>query len=594
MRPRPLRARVTGLDGIRALAVAAVVAYHLDDRALPGGFLGVDVFFVLSGYLITTLLLDEWDATGTISLPGFWRRRARRLLPPLAVTLATVAAVAPLVFDDVVPRLRGELVAAVAQGSNWFEAFAGHSYFDAFGRPAPLQHLWSLGVEAQLYLLWPLLALAVLRRRPRALGWVAGVAAGASFLVLGLGFDPGRDPSRLYYGTDTRAGTVLVGAVLAVVLRSGRRRPVLADVGGAGALVGLVVLAFRLEGWSADAYRGGLLTAALLAAVVVAAVAHPGSRLGRVLSARPLLWLGTRSYAVYLWHWPVLTATRPGVDIALHGWVLLGLRLGLVALLAELTTRIVSAQWPRHVRRARPAGVSIGVATAMAAAFLVVLQAPSPAPVLASSPTTTTLPARPTTTAPSLPLATTTSGPAPGGSPSPVVAPSSIVVAPPGPSATPMVGAVVVGESVLLAAGGEVQRALGPGTVVDAAVARQPDDVLDALARARQSGQLGGVRVVVVQMGTNGVVRSHQLERLARLVAGVPRVVAVTVHVDRPWGEPSNAALRDAAHRYPWLRLADWHGVARDHPEWFGRDGVHPTRAGARHYAALVVAAASA
>ncbi|MCU1379869.1 MAG: peptidoglycan-N-acetylmuramate O-acetyltransferase, partial [Acidimicrobiales bacterium] len=350
-RPRPLRAspaarrlphRIHGLDGVRALAVAAVVAYHLDERLVPGGFLGVDVFFVLSGYLITSLLLDERDADGSIALGAFWRRRARRLVPPLVLTLVAVAVLTPLLYDDVAGRIRGELVAALAQGSNWFEAAAGRSYFEAIGRPSPLRHLWSLGVEAQFYAVWPLVAVVALRRGGRrSLARVAGVGVLVSFLAMAILFRPGHDPSWLYYGTGFRAGTLLIGALLAVLWPGGRLRPdieprasLAVDAAGAAALGGLAALALRMGGASAFAYRGGLLLAAVLAAVLVATTVHPGAGVGRVLSWRPLVWLGTRSYAVYLWHWPVITATRPGTDIAVHGATLLALRLGVTLALA--------------------------------------------------------------------------------------------------------------------------------------------------------------------------------------------------------------------------------------------------------------------
>lgn len=587
--------RVAALDGIRALAVAAVVAFHLDERAVPGGYLGVDVFFVLSGFLITSLLIGEWEARGGVDLRAFWRRRARRLLPPLVLTVAGIALVVPLLYEDVAGRVRGQAVAALLQGANWFEAAAGRSYFEDIGRPPPLRHLWSLGVEAQFYAVWPVVAVTALALGGRRLlAAAAGVGAAASFGALALAFTPDADPSRLYYGTDTRAGTLLVGALLACVLPLGERRHAtpraVFDVAGVAGVAGVTVLAFALEGTSPAAYRGGFLLAALLTAVVLAVATHPESILGSFLTRRSLLWLGTRSYAIYLWHWPVLTATRPGLDLDVHGWPLLALRLGLTAVLAEGTTRLVAvALQPRpvfgpSVRHRLVVGGGIACAAVLGAGLAGSAQAPASQPVFYVSPTTSLAPTTSTSTSSTTTSTTTTVA-------VPVPTTTTTTTVPPvlGP-----IRAVAVGESVLMGAGGQVQRALGPGTIVDADVARQPEHVLDALEARRKAGHLEGIDVLVVQLGTNGQLRGKHVERLAALVAGVPRVVAVTVLVPKSWQDASNAALRDAAARFPWLRLADWHAAASQHPEWLGPDGVHVGREGARQYAAILAAAVSA
>jgi peptidoglycan/LPS O-acetylase OafA/YrhL len=618
-RPRPLRAapteprfpsRITGLDGLRALAVVAVFAYHLDERAVPGGFLGVDVFFVLSGYLITSLLLDEWIHHGSVWLVGFWRRRARRLLPPLLLTLVGVALLTPVLFDDVAGRVRGELWAALAQGSNWFEGAAGHSYFEAIGRPSPLRHLWSLGVEAQFYALWPLVAVVAVHRWGRK-GVARAAVAGAAlaFVAMALAFQPGHDPSWIYYGTEFRIGTLLVGAALAVWWPAARLRAeiprragLVVDGAGAVALGGLVALVLGLDGTTAPAYRGGLVLAALLAAVLVAAIVHPGAGVGRALSWRPLVYLGTRSYAIYLVHWPVITATRPGLDVDVHGWALLGLRIAITLVLAEGVTQLVAV----GLRLSRQAG-RVGTRRLVlgAAAVLVVALAtssvstPSASPVFFVSPTTTLPPATTTTSASTT---TTTSTTTTVLATTTTVRPVTTTTHPPAPTTTqptlppaPPVGqihAVAVGESVLVGAGGDVQRVLGPGTVVDAAIGRQPEDVLAALQSEKDAHHLDGIDVLVVQMGSNGLIEPEHLEQLQAIGAGIPKVVAVTVSVPRPWQDPNNQALRDAQARFPWrLRLADWHTLVADHPELVGSDGVHATREGSRQYANLIAEA---
>jgi peptidoglycan/LPS O-acetylase OafA/YrhL len=340
------------LDGLRALAVTAVLLYHADVAWLPGGFLGVDVFFVLSGYLITALLLAEWHTRGTIDLGGFWLRRARRLLPALFAVIAITLTFALIWLPDEVARLRGDALAALAYVTNWYLIFKQESYFETIGRPSLFQHLWSLAVEEQFYLLWPPLLAVVLRRRGRrgALLLALGGAI-ASAALLALRYQPDVDPSRLYYGTDTRALAPLLGAALAcfrppafVPLRAGRAPALLIDAAALAALTGLAAACCLLDEYQSLLYQGGFVIVALLAAVLIAALVHPSAALSwRLLSSRPLRWLGTRSYAIYLWHWPIFMITRPELDLTLDGWPLLALRLVAVALLAELSYELVEA-----------------------------------------------------------------------------------------------------------------------------------------------------------------------------------------------------------------------------------------------------------
>jgi peptidoglycan/LPS O-acetylase OafA/YrhL len=591
----PLRAapsdsrRIPALDGLRGIAVVAVLAYHLDERSFPGGFLGVDIFFVLSGYLITSLLVTEWERRGSVGLGGFFVRRARRLIPLLLMTIAAVAVATPALFSDVAERIRGECFAALAQGSNWFEALAGRSYFDEIGRASPLRHLWSLGVEAQFYVIWPLIALAVLRRGGhRKLASTAAAIAAASFGVMALAYHSGHDPSRIYYGTDTRIGTLLVGAFVGV-MRPGdlfgpafrQRASRFADAAGVGALVLLFVLVRYTTGTSSFVYRGGFLLAALLSALVILTATRRRSMLGLVLGMRPLRWLGTRSYAIYLWHWPIIVATEPGATFDVRGFPLLVLRLALTAVLAEVSTQLVELAlrpptWDRGRIRRRVAMAST----------LLVIPAVGVAATTPSSSTEASIIVSPTTTMAPTTTTTTTALPF-----VPVTEVTTTTAPPPGP--VPLRG-VAVGESVLLAAGGEVQRAIGPGTIVNADISRQPKEVLAALSEERRSGRLDGIDVLVVQMGTNGELKPPDIDLLGYLAGGIPRVVAITVRVPRSWEPASNKTLYDAAAKYPWLRLADWHEVAKDRTEWFAPDGVHPNREGARAYGDLIGAAARA
>jgi peptidoglycan/LPS O-acetylase OafA/YrhL len=359
-----------GLDGLRALAVIAVLLYHADLGRIPGGFLGVEVFFVISGYLITALLLAEWRQRDTIDLKNFWLRRARRLLPALYVLLVVTLAFAVVFLPGEVVGLRGDVITAFGYITNWFLTFEHESYFEAVGRPSLLKHLWSLAVEEQFYLIWPIvlavgLSIGATRLHYRRVLCLALAGAAASAVAMALLYQRGVDPSRVYYGTDTRATGLLLGTALAFLwapqpradkwaLRrnpgSGRLRrrwgwtaSLLLDILGLGALGALVWFSLHLGEFQPSLYRGGLVAVALATVVLIAVVAHPRARAAPgMLAWRPLRWTEKRSYGIYLWHWPVFMVTRPHLlDVPIDGRPLFALRVGATVLLADLSYRFV-------------------------------------------------------------------------------------------------------------------------------------------------------------------------------------------------------------------------------------------------------------
>ncbi|HEY5052205.1 MAG TPA: acyltransferase, partial [Solirubrobacterales bacterium] len=339
-----------GIDALRALAVLAVFFYHAGVGWMPGGFLGVDLFFVISGYLITSLLLSEYRRGGHIRLGQFWLRRAKRLLPAVGVFIAVTMIVAAIVTPEDITQLRGDAVASLFYVANWHFIFAHQSYFDQFQRPSLFRHLWSLSVEEQFYLFWPLAfagGMTLFGRRRLLIGVIAGALA--SVLLAWILFDPGGDNSRLYYGTDTHAVGLLAGVALALVWSplGVRRRSVGQLVGpvldAIGVLtLGYIILSFlHVHDYDLGLYHGGYLTLAIVTAILLAVLAHPAARLGKLIGQPPMLWLGLRSYSFYLWHWPVLVLTRPGIDVDLPRGVLIPLQLGLVLVLADLSYRFV-------------------------------------------------------------------------------------------------------------------------------------------------------------------------------------------------------------------------------------------------------------
>lgn len=336
---------LTALDGLRGVGLLGVLLFHADG-ALPGGYLGVDLFFVLSGYLITALLLAEHRERGRIDLAAFWLRRCRRLLPALLALMPAVAAYARFVArPEDLSHLRNQALATLGYVANWQAIFAQRSYWQLFADPSPLEHTWSLSIEEQFYLLWPILVMLALRRHGKRAVLLLSVALTlASMLAMALLFKPG-DSSRAYLGTDTRMASILAGAALATLLPPGsalsRARVRWLDAAGAAAVVGLAVAWCSLSGTSSFLYRGGFWLCELGVLLLIACAAQGSSSfIARLFSARPLVWLGTISYGVYLWHWPVNVLLNEA-RTSLHGPALQAVRVALSLAIALVSYRCI-------------------------------------------------------------------------------------------------------------------------------------------------------------------------------------------------------------------------------------------------------------
>jgi peptidoglycan/LPS O-acetylase OafA/YrhL len=588
-----------GIDGLRAVAVAAVFLYHANLSWMPGGFLGVDVFFVISGYLITSLVIAEFEDRGRIALGRFWAGRARRLLPALFALLAVCLAIGATVQRGKLVGLRGDALASIFYVANWRFIFDHESYFAQFGRPSPLRHLWSLAVEEQFYLLWPPLFLIGTRvlHRVRLAALVALGAIGSTALMWAL-YRPGADTSRIFYGTDTRAAPLLIGVLLAFVWKpsamptwDGARARRWLDAASLVALAAVIYAFVTVHDYDQSIYRGGFLLLALSAGLLLATIAHPASTLGHALAHPVPRWLGERSYGIYLWHWPVLVFSRPGVDVHLPRGVLIPAQAAATVMAAAVSYRYIErpirtgalqrlrVRAPRWLAQPRtPFALASG-----AVAALLVLVALTPQGVAALPPgfTRSALASseRASTHLVALPDAGRHADP-----PSISRGRHHHHTLPPIPRSGPI---LAVGDSVMLGASGALESTLGPELHVDAVVSRQPEQTIARLFAYRAAGTLPPR--VIVHIGDNGPVYYADLVRLRAALAGVPLVVIVNVRVATTWQSEVNSELPQVVAGWHEATIADWYDTSASGGAV--ADGTHTTTTGAQLFAGLIARA---
>jgi len=615
--------RIVGLDGLRGIAVLAVILYHSDLGILNGGFLGVDVFFVLSGFLITSLLINEFESTGRIDRPDFYLRRIRRLVPALSIVLLACVIITGLWVTDAAYEVRRDLPWALTFVLNWSYIFFQQSYFLNMSRPPLFQHLWSLAIEEQFYIVWPLILLGLMRikyfatriRRGIIVVALSGIVMSTGlmwYLSVRDGFPIPHDPSRVYFGTDTHASGLLVGCLLAALWRSDKLSTVFTpDRAAAMNLLGfasLGTLAFffiRTSELTVWLYRYGFLIISLVSAVAVAVIAHPAARFGKLLSNRFFTWLGERSYGLYLWHWPIFQLLRPGIDIDLSPLAGMFLRLGLLVAFAELSYRFIEMpvrngvvteyfkEW-RDNGLPRPSlhAIALGVVSSLLVGMSLVglAAAPSPASTLASDlGGITTIDEDPTD------LPTQTATPSMSGAPTTSASPHSsssthdplnvrpkphMVVAPQGPGQV-----VVFGDSVVLSGHDALKSTLGRISI-DAAVGRQPYEIANRIELRRKQKRLS--QDIVIHMGTNGLVTSKDLVPILTELQDRRRVVVVNVQVPRVWMKQTNRAIAAIVTKFPNARLANWYSTSYGHKSYFVPDGVHLTHRGGVAFASLI------
>ena len=566
---------IPAIDGLRAIAVAAVIFYHLGFSWIPGGFLGVDLFFVISGYVITRLLLDSIARSGGLDLRGFYKARARRLLPPMIFMIIVTAFYITIWAQDSVRRFLSDVFFSLTGTMNWWLVFKEQDYFEAIGRPPLLQHTWSLAVEAQFYLVWPVLLLLILKRFGKKVIPVAALAialiSGAVLFYVSLQLDASSEVSHIYFGTDTHSIGLFLGAALAVSWipqnfksEVSHRAQNFIDFIGVFGLVGILASFLLIDESSPTAYKIAFPLAAIFGVAIITSIVHPASRFAPILNNRVLLWIGERSYAIYLWHWVIFQITRPRVDLDGDDWALIALRLLVVLALADISLKLVELPirtgaieyWFKGMKY-RTAAVRKRQKIAVISSITIValsLTALSAVALTASDRKAQEFKA-------SLEIKPEVNG-------------SALVDTDPSQTIWLTGDSVILGIRVALA---EIR----PLLVVNARVGRGSVELL-----AEMEGDLekAAGATVVMDLGNNDLLAEETVRKIFELVKESPRVVVVNTAVPRPYRDVNNSLVASLAQEYSNIRVVDWNAISDGHPEYFAPDGVHLVPTGVSAY----------
>jgi peptidoglycan/LPS O-acetylase OafA/YrhL len=563
---------IPAIDGLRAVAVIAVMLYHLGFKWIPGGFLGVDLFFVISGYVITRLLLDSIQRSGGLDLRAFYMARIRRLLPPLVFMIITTIIFVGLWAPDTMRRLLGDTPFALFGGMNWWLVFRQTDYFEAIGRPPLLQHTWSLGVEAQFYLVWPLILLLVLRyfgkNKIPAAALLIAAFSGIALLVVSMQIDAasGSKVSHVYFGTDTHSIGLFLGAALAVRwipqnLEETVSRKAQDFIDGIGifGFLGIIAAFLFIDETDPTLYKLAFPLAGIFGCAIITSIVHPASRFAPILSSKPFIWIGERSYAIYLWHWVIFQITRPNFDLEGSSWALTALRVLIVFFLADISLRLVELPvrtglidyWfkgmkyrTKRVQLRQKAGVLLIVLAIFGSAGSVASNAIAEGDRQLAE-------LKEQLEAPLEPVATDSTEP----------------------------GLWVTGDSVILGIRFELDARQNIG-LINARVGRQAPELLEVIANDKVNMSNSPI---VLNLGNNNKLTEEQVAAIFEEIKNQPRIVVVNTAVPRPWRDDNNALIAQYASIYGAF-VVDWASISEGHAEYFGSDGVHLAPAGVRAY----------
>jgi len=576
--PRGIR-YIPAIDGLRAVAVIAVMLYHLGFSWIPGGFLGVDLFFVISGYVITRLLLDSIQRSGGLDLRAFYKARIRRLFPPLVFMIFVTIIYISIWAPETMRRFVSDSPFALLGGMNWWLVFRHTDYFDTISRPPLLQHTWSLGVEAQFYLIWPLILLLVLRqfgkaKIPGAALFIAAIS-GVALLLVSFEVDAvnASQVSHVYFGTDTHSIGLFLGAALAVSWvpqnlqeQVNRRAQDFIDGIGVIGFVGLLGVFLLVNENDPTLYKLAFPLAGLFGCAILTSIVHPASRFAPILSSKVAVWIGERSYAIYLWHWVVFQVTRPAVDLEGSTWALYALRILVVFALADISLRLVELPvrsglveyWFKGMKY-RTKNVQRRQKSTVIASILLLILGTSYISANAISQSDKEMAI--------------------------IKQQLEQPIRPSEPTATQAGGLWVTGDSVILGIHYELD-ARSHIAIINARVGRQAPELIEVM-RADKANAANST--VIFNMGNNNKLTSDQVLAIFEEVKNQPKIIVVNTAVPRGWRDENNALIAQYAALYG-ATVVDWSAISAGHPEYFAPDGVHLVPAGVRAYVDAITA----
>lgn len=562
---------IPAIDGLRAIAVLAVILYHLGFDWIPGGFLGVDLFFVISGYVITRLLLDSIEISGGLNLSAFYLARLRRLLPALLFMIVTTAITVGIWAPDTMKRFLADTPFALTGTMNWWLVGRELDYFETIGRPPLLQHTWSLAVEAQFYLIWPLILLLILKwfgkKRVAIASLFFAAISGTTLMLVSLSLDAtnATSVSHIYFGTDTHSIGLFLGAALAVSWVPQNFKEVVSkkaqdfiDAIGVVGFIGILAVFLLIDADDPNLYKIAFPLAGLFGAAIVTSIVHPASRFAPLLQNKVLLWIGERSYAIYLWHWIVFQVTRPDIDLAGQDWALLALRILIVLALADISLRYIELpirrgvikNWIQGRKYRTPEEKKVQSRKISALSFLVI----STVAVISFRAVTLS-----------------------------EVTEDKLREEFQGESSTAQIadtGIWLTGDSVILGIRNSLTEQYPVG-LINARIGRQAGELLEVILKDKASAPVGPV---VLNLGNNGALTEAQVVAIFEALIDSERVIVVNTAVPRGWRDSNNELIEEIAPLYPNISIADWSSASADHPEYFAPDGVHLIEEGVTAY----------
>lgn len=569
---------IASIDGLRAIAVTAVVLYHLGISWIPGGFLGVDLFFVISGYVITRLILDSINQSSALDLRAFYAARLRRIYPAFIFMVVCTVIFIGVWAPEAIKRFLSDLPYALTGSINWLLVARHQDYFEAIGRPPLLQHTWSLAVELQFYLIWPIILLTVLKyfgkKNIARIALLIAITSGVTLFLVSLQLDQSnaQQVSHIYFGTDTHSLGLFLGSALAVSwipqnlsADIEKRAQDVIDAIGVIGLLGLITAFLFIDESNASLYRIAFPLAGIFGCLVIISLVHPASRFAPLISSAPFRWVGQRSYGIYIWHWVIFQVTRPSVDLTGQSWALYLARVLLVLALADISLRWVEIpfrqgmvqNWFRgmkyrsaKVKLRQQLSIVISIIAVLAVTSSISVQAINKADQIAQEQI-----AQPEDEAASqVDLGSTT-------------------------------GLWVTGDSVILGIRSKLESKEHI-SLINARVGRQAPELL-AVMRVDQSSVPSSP--VVFNLGNNNALNEQTVRDIFEVVKNQPQVIVVNTSVPRAWKDANNAIISKVASGYPNVRLVDWDRVSKDRPELFAPDGVHLSPTGSDVYVDLVL-----